>query len=77
MRGAIPPLPHTPSWSGARLKSRGDNFTFLRFLLKCYLVNVYIHEELRRLLAVNWYLISKWLLFLGLRFNFVRHSISR
>jgi hypothetical protein len=27
MRGAIPPLPNTPSWSGVQLKHR-DNFTF-------------------------------------------------
>jgi hypothetical protein len=27
MRGAIPPLPNTPSWHGAQLKHRG-NFTF-------------------------------------------------
>jgi hypothetical protein len=27
MRGAIPPLPNTSSWSGAQLKHRG-NFTF-------------------------------------------------
>jgi hypothetical protein len=27
MSGAIPPLPNTPSWRGARLKHR-DNFTF-------------------------------------------------
>jgi hypothetical protein len=27
MRGAIPPLPNTPSWRGAQLKHR-DNFTF-------------------------------------------------
>jgi hypothetical protein len=27
MRGAIPPLPNTPSWCGAQLKHR-DNFTF-------------------------------------------------
>jgi len=27
MRGAIPLLPHTPSWRGAQLK-HGDNFTF-------------------------------------------------
>jgi hypothetical protein len=27
MRGAILPLPNTPSWSGAQLKHR-DNFTF-------------------------------------------------
>jgi len=27
MRGAIPPLLDTPSWSGAQLKHR-DNFTF-------------------------------------------------
>jgi hypothetical protein len=27
MRGAIPPLPTTPSWRGAQLKHR-DNFTF-------------------------------------------------
>jgi hypothetical protein len=26
MRGAIPPLPNTPSWRGAQLKHR-DNFT--------------------------------------------------
>jgi hypothetical protein len=28
MRGAIPPLPNTPSWRGAQLKHR-DNFTFI------------------------------------------------
>jgi hypothetical protein len=28
MRGAIPPLPNTPSWCGAQLKHR-DNFTYL------------------------------------------------
>jgi hypothetical protein len=27
MRGAVPPLPNTPSWHGAHLKHR-DNFTF-------------------------------------------------
>jgi hypothetical protein len=27
MRGAIPPLPNTPSWRGVQLKHR-DNFTF-------------------------------------------------
>jgi hypothetical protein len=27
MCGAIPPLPHMPSWRGAQLKHR-DNFTF-------------------------------------------------
>jgi hypothetical protein len=27
MRGAIPPLPHMPSWRGAQLKHR-DDFTF-------------------------------------------------
>jgi hypothetical protein len=27
MRGAIAPLPNTPSWRGAQLKHR-DNFTF-------------------------------------------------
>jgi hypothetical protein len=27
MRGGIPPLPNTPPWRGAQLKSR-DNFTF-------------------------------------------------
>jgi hypothetical protein len=26
MRGAIPPLPHTPSWRGAQLNK--DNFSF-------------------------------------------------
>jgi hypothetical protein len=28
MRGAIPPLPNTPSWSGAKFKKHRDNFTF-------------------------------------------------
>jgi hypothetical protein len=28
MRGAIPPLPNTPSWRGAQFKHR-DNFTLL------------------------------------------------
>jgi len=32
MRGAIPPLPHTPSWRGAQLKHR-DSFTFTLPLL--------------------------------------------
>jgi len=27
MRGAIPPLPSTPSWRGAQLKKHKDNFT--------------------------------------------------
>jgi hypothetical protein len=27
MRGAIPPLPNTPSWRGAQFRYR-DNFTF-------------------------------------------------
>jgi hypothetical protein len=31
MRGAIPPLPNTPSWGGARLK-RTDNSTFYLYL---------------------------------------------
>jgi hypothetical protein len=31
IRGAIPPLPNTPSWRGAYLKHR-DNFTFTRFI---------------------------------------------
>jgi hypothetical protein len=30
MSEAIPPLPNTPSWRGAKLKHR-DNFTFLPF----------------------------------------------
>jgi hypothetical protein len=30
MRGAIPPLPNTPSWSDAQLKKHMDNFTFTR-----------------------------------------------
>jgi hypothetical protein len=30
MRGAINPLPNTPSWRGAQLKHR-DNFTFCPF----------------------------------------------
>jgi hypothetical protein len=30
MRGAIPPLPNTPSWHGAQLKHR-DNFTFIQY----------------------------------------------
>jgi hypothetical protein len=28
MRGAVPPLPDTPSWRGAELKTHRDNFTF-------------------------------------------------
>jgi hypothetical protein len=28
MRGAIPPLPHTPSWRGAQLKYMDFTFTF-------------------------------------------------
>jgi hypothetical protein len=37
VRGALPPLPHTPSWSGAQLKHM-DNFTFkLYFYLYLYL----------------------------------------
>jgi hypothetical protein len=31
VRGAIPPLPNTPSWRNAQLKHR-DNFTFLPLL---------------------------------------------
>jgi len=31
MRGAVPPLPHTPSWRGAQLKHR-DNFTFTLYV---------------------------------------------
>jgi hypothetical protein len=33
MRGAILPLPNTPSWRGARLKHM-DNFTFTLFRLE-------------------------------------------
>jgi len=29
MHGAIPPLPHTPSWRGSQLKKHRDKFTFL------------------------------------------------
>jgi hypothetical protein len=36
MSGAIPPLPHTPSWHGVQLKHR-DNFTF-------YLYHTYLHH---------------------------------
>jgi hypothetical protein len=28
-RGAIPPLPNTPSWRGAQLKKHKDNFNFI------------------------------------------------
>jgi hypothetical protein len=32
MRGAIPPIPNTPSWRGAQVKHR-NNFTFLSLTL--------------------------------------------
>jgi hypothetical protein len=32
MRGAIPPLPNTPSWNGAQLMHK-DNFTFYLYIL--------------------------------------------
>jgi hypothetical protein len=34
MRGAIPRLPHTPSWRGAQLKHR-DNFTLTTYMAVC------------------------------------------
>jgi hypothetical protein len=34
MRGAIHPLPNTPSWHGAWVKHR-DNFTFIVSFLLC------------------------------------------
>jgi hypothetical protein len=34
MRGAIPPLPNTPSWRGAQLKHRGS-FTFTSCVCVC------------------------------------------
>jgi len=43
MRGAIPPLPHTPSWRGAQLNHR-DKFTFIplmRSLSKVHEVNTH------------------------------------
>jgi hypothetical protein len=60
MIGAIPPLPHTPSWRGAQLKHR-DNFTFAfvlpstdfpssYFLLFSLSLNPHIHFHLHFLL---------------------------
>jgi hypothetical protein len=42
MRGAIPPLPDTPSWRGDQLKYHKDNFifTFTKITL-CYIVHFY------------------------------------
>jgi hypothetical protein len=37
MRGAIPPLPNTPSWRGAQLKQR-DSFTFTSTCFKSDLI---------------------------------------
>jgi hypothetical protein len=31
MSGAVPPLPNTPSWRGARLGEHRDNFTLFTF----------------------------------------------
>jgi hypothetical protein len=39
-RGAIPPLPNTPSWRGAQLKHR-DNFTFTS---ECFDYTAYTHS---------------------------------
>jgi hypothetical protein len=37
VRGAIPPLPNTPSWCGAQLKHRDNfTFTFITLLLSLY-----------------------------------------
>jgi hypothetical protein len=41
MRGAIPPLPNTPSWRGALLKHR-DKFTFtFTFAEESYILVLY------------------------------------
>jgi hypothetical protein len=42
MLGAIPPLPHTSSWSGVQLKERKnmDNFTLLCFTLLYFTCSV-------------------------------------
>jgi hypothetical protein len=41
--GAIPPLPHTPSWLGTQLKHR-DNFTF---------TNPVIYNKLQNVILLN------------------------
>jgi hypothetical protein len=42
MRGAIPPLPNTLSWSGVQLKHR-DTFTFYWF---CECMHCTLHQRL-------------------------------
>jgi len=39
MRGAIPPLPSTPSWCGAQFKKHRDNFTL--YLCRSQAVQLY------------------------------------
>jgi hypothetical protein len=42
MRGAIPPLPNTPSWRNAQLRRKHrDKFTFI-FYVRTY-IHTYIH----------------------------------
>jgi hypothetical protein len=35
MRGAIPPLPSTPSWHGTQLKNQRDNYNFFTIVCVC------------------------------------------
>jgi hypothetical protein len=46
MSGAVPPLPNTPSWRGAQLKKRRDNFTGGTALViaRCPVFFVLIHK---------------------------------
>jgi hypothetical protein len=45
MSGAIPPLPNTPSWHGAKLKKHRDNFALcLLFQLRVYDETIQVNE---------------------------------
>jgi len=44
MRGAIPPLPNTPSWRGAQLKD-WKNFTITSLALETKDISVRFHSQ--------------------------------
>jgi hypothetical protein len=53
MHGAIPPLPHTPSWRGAQIKNKSTGATLLSRVY-IYLVFIRKAQENQEGLQINW-----------------------